>query len=141
MLTSSSSRIRRTGAALAAATFALTVVSACGSRDAPTGSGAKSYDKATTVTTKLLSFSPEKLTVKVGQTVTWHVADSIGHTVTTGTFKLGSEGLRTSENPDGVLDMPLKPGKDVTFTFTKAGDYVYFCSIHKGMNGEVVVTE
>lgn len=92
------------------------------------------------VTTKLLSFMPDKLTVKAGTTVVWKVSDGIGHTVTTGKFSLDGDGLRSEEEPDGVLDMPLAKDKTVSHTFDKAGTYTYFCSIHKGMNGEVTVT-
>jgi plastocyanin len=90
--------------------------------------------------TKLLSFEPKKLTVKVGATVTWEVSDQIGHTVTTGTFTVGGDGLRSAQQPDGTIDMPLTKGKSVSFTFGKPGTYTYYCSIHKGMNGEVEVT-
>src|SRR5215475_2699530 len=97
-------------------------------------------NNATTVVTKLLAFQPQKLTVKAGTTVTWTVSDSIAHTVTTGTFTLNGEGLRTEEHPDGTLNKPLSSGHDVSFTFTAPGKYTYFCSIHKGMTGEVEVT-
>lgn len=93
-----------------------------------------------TVTTKLLTYEPEELTVPAGTTVTWKAGDGVGHTVTTGTFTVGGDGLRTEENPDGQVDQPLSRGKDVTFTFDEPGTYTYFCSIHKGMSGEVVVT-
>ena len=72
--------------------------------------------------------------------MTWCDSDGIGHTVTTGTFTLGSDGLRTAQNPDGLIDKPLSKGKDVSYTFTKPGKYVYYCSIHKGMAGEIDVT-
>lgn len=94
-----------------------------------------------TVSTKLLSYDPQELTVKAGTTVTWTVGDNIGHTVTTGSFELGGDGLRTSENADGMLDQPIGPGKDATFTFEKPGTYTYYCSIHKGMTGVVEVTK
>lgn len=92
------------------------------------------------VVTKLLSFEPKQLSVKVGTTVTWEVSDQIGHTVTTGTFTLGGDGLRSEQHPDGTIDMPLAKGKTVSFTFDRPGTYTYYCSIHKGMNGEVDVT-
>ena len=104
------------------------------------GADASASGNASTVTTKLLDFTPEKLTVTAGTTVIWKVADGIGHTVTTGTFSLGGDGLRSAEEPDGVLDMPLAKGKNVSRTFDKPGTYTYYCSIHKGMNGEVTVT-
>jgi len=117
----------------------LTLVAGCGS-SASKSDGASGAAGKDTVTTKLLSFKPEKLTIKVGTKVTWTAGDGIGHTVTTGTFTLGSDGLRTAQNPDGLIDKPLTAGKDVTYTFTKPGKYVYYCSIHKGMAGEIDVT-
>jgi plastocyanin len=131
---------------LVAAAALLVLVSACGSSGGSSagssgkGASAPSSAAPNTVTTKLLSFMPQTLTVKAGTKVTWTDSDDIGHTVTTGTFTVGSDQLRTSEHPDGVIDMPLKQGTDVTYTFTKPGKYVYYCSIHKGMNGEIVVT-
>ncbi|SDI71598.1 Plastocyanin [Actinokineospora alba] len=101
--------------------------------------GAVSADSAT-VTTKLLDFAPEDLTVKKGTTVVWKVDGGIGHTVTTGTFTLGGDGLRNAEQPDGKVDLPLTKDREVSFTFTEPGSYTYYCSIHKGMNGKVEVT-
>ncbi|KAA1428667.1 cupredoxin domain-containing protein [Nocardioides antri] len=112
---------------------------ACSSDDA--GADPASPSDGKTVTTKLLAFEPEELTVKAGTTVTWTVSDSIGHTVTTGTFELGGDGLRTSENPDGTIDSQLAAGEDVSYTFTEPGTYTYYCSIHKGMSGVVEVTK
>jgi plastocyanin len=127
-------------ASLAGTSFALVALSACGSGGTADSGPAASGAKPDTVSTKLLTFGPEKLTVKAGTKVTWTDTDSIGHTVTTGTFTLGSNGLRTAEHPDGVIDLPLRKGKDVSFTFDKPGRYVYYCSIHKGMSGEIDVT-
>lgn len=128
----------RTAGALGVAALTVAIATGCGSSSTPASTS--HLDKATTVSTKLLSFVPAKLTVKVGTKVTWTDLDSIAHTVTTGKFVIGSQGLRTSENPDGLINMPLSQGKNVTYTFTKAGKYVYYCSIHKGMNGEIDVT-
>lgn len=101
--------------------------------------GAASADSAM-VTAKLLDFEPETITVKKGTTVVWKVDGGIGHTVTTGTFTLGGDGLRNSAQPDGKVDMPLTKDREVSFTFTEPGSYTYYCSIHKGMNGKVEVT-
>jgi plastocyanin len=125
--------------ALAVTSLALVSLTACGSSGTP-GASAGIHDRATTVVTKLLSFSPHKLTVKAGTKVTWTDSDSIGHTVTTGMITVGSDDLRTSEHPDGLIDLPLRKGKDVSFSFDKPGTYVYYCSIHKGMSGEIEVT-
>jgi plastocyanin len=123
---------------LGSAALGVVTLTGCGS-STPAATTTQT-NSATTVSTKLLSFSPAKLTVKVGTTVTWTDTDSIAHTVTTGTFTLGSDGLRTSQHPDGLINLPLSQGKNVTYKFTKPGKYVYYCSIHMGMNGEIDVT-
>jgi plastocyanin len=70
------------------------------------------------------SFGPGTLTVPVGTAVTWTNRDDIPHTVvsTDGAFK------------SKVLDTDEK----FSFTFSKAGSYPYFCSIHPKMTGKVV---
>jgi len=69
-------------------------------------------------------FEPQQLTVKVGQTVTWTNRDDIPHTVVcAGKFR--SKTMDT----DGTF----------TFTFTTAGEYKYFCSLHPHMQGVVKV--
>lgn len=129
------------GAFLLGAVLSLGACSSDGDTASPSPSASPSGNEGPTVTTKLLAFEPEELEVKVGTTVTWTVSDSIGHTVTTGTFELGGDGLRTSENPDGKLDQPIGTGKDASFTFTEPGTYTYYCSIHQGMSGVVEVTQ
>lgn len=113
---------------------------ACGSAEPTGGPAATPSGAANTVTTKLLKFEPEKITVKAGDKLTWEVSDGIAHTVTTGTFTVGGNGLRSAEQPDGQIDMPLTRDKKVSFTFAKPGTYTYYCSIHKGMSGQVEVT-
>jgi plastocyanin len=71
------------------------------------------------------SFGPVELTVPVGTTVTWTNRDDIPHTV------VSTEGVFKSK----VLDTDEK----FSFTFSKAGSYPYFCSIHPKMTGKVVV--
>ena len=71
-------------------------------------------------------FGPATLTVKVGTTVTWVNNDDIPHTVVANdhvTFK------------SKVLDTD----QSFSFTFTKPGEYPYFCSLHPHMTGKVVV--
>jgi plastocyanin len=81
---------------------------------------------APTVHISNFTFGPETLKVKVGQTVTWVNDDDIPHTVVSGTKLFKSK----------VLDT----GDSFTFTFTKAGAYGYFCSLHPHMTGKVMVT-
>jgi plastocyanin len=70
-------------------------------------------------------FGPAAITVPVGTTVTWINRDDIPHTV------VSTEKLFKSK----VLDTDEK----FSFTFTKPGEYPYFCSIHPKMTGKVVV--
>ena len=71
------------------------------------------------------AFGPTVITVPVGSTVTWINRDDIPHTV------VSTEKLFKSK----VLDTDEK----FSYTFTKAGEYPYFCSIHPKMTGKVVV--
>ena len=71
------------------------------------------------------TFAPQRITVEVGTTVTWHNEDDIPHTVTANNGAFRSK----------VLDT----GDRFTFTFAKAGEYDYFCSIHPRMTGKIIV--
>jgi plastocyanin len=71
------------------------------------------------------SFGPETLTVPVGATVTWVNRDDIPHTVV---------------STDGVFKSKVRDTDETfSYTFTKAGTYPYFCSVHPKMTGKVVV--
>jgi len=134
------------------ASAAAMLLASCGSSDPPTtgdstpttgdstGNAEPPSGAATTVLSKLLKFEPEKITVRAGTPVTWQAGDGITHTVTTGTFTVDDNGLRSAEQPDGQIDAPLTKDKEVSFTFDEPGTYTYYCSIHKGMNGEAEVT-
>ena len=89
-----------------------------------------------------LMFNPSTTTVKVGTTVTWRNDEPITHTVTSGRF-VGVDkttGLRSAQDPDGTFNAKLPgKGKTFSFTFTKAGNYTYYCDIHQGMNATITV--
>jgi plastocyanin len=70
-------------------------------------------------------FGAQTVTVPVGTTVTWTNHDDIPHTVvsTDGEFK------------SKVRDSDEK----FSYTFTKAGTYPYYCSVHPKMTGTVIV--
>jgi plastocyanin len=70
-------------------------------------------------------FGPQTLTVPVGTTVTWTNSDDIPHTA------VSTDGLFKSK----VMDTDEK----FSYTFTKAGTYPYYCTIHPKMTGKVVV--
>ena len=73
------------------------------------------------------SFGPVALTVPAGATVTWINRDDIPHTV------VSTDDSKTFKSK--VLDTDEK----FSFTFSKAGTYPYFCSIHPKMTGKVIV--
>lgn len=73
------------------------------------------------------TFGPATLTVQVGTAVTWINKDDIPHTV------VSTDDSKTFKSK--VLDTDEK----FSFTFSKAGTYPYFCSIHPKMTGKVVV--
>jgi plastocyanin len=89
---------------------------------------ASAQDKtASTAEVKIdnFSFGPAAITISVGTTVTWINRDDIPHTVVSTDKVFKSKVLDTDEK--------------FSYTFSKAGEYPYFCSIHPKMTGKVVV--
>jgi len=76
------------------------------------------------VTIDNFTFTPAELDLKVGDTVTWTNHDDIPHTVVSA-GKFRSKALDTDNS--------------FSFTFTAAGDYKYFCSLHPHMTGMIKV--
>ena len=72
-----------------------------------------------------LEFKPAKLTVKVGEKVTWTNNDDCDHTV-----ECKDAGMKS-----GVIHR----GDTFSFTFDKAGKYHYKCRLHPRMKGEIDV--
>jgi plastocyanin len=89
----------------------------------------KANDQSSAATAEVkidnFSFEPQTLTVTVGTTVTWTNRDDIPHT------SVSTEGVWKSK----VMDTD----EAFSYTFTKAGTFPYFCSIHPKMTGKVVV--
>jgi plastocyanin len=119
---------------LLAAVCALALVAAgCGSSSKKTtanpppaaSSTQPSSGGTVTVDMKNIAFSPNSVTVKVGQTVKWVNQDTVAHNVTaqSGAFKSTNFG----------------PGGSFTFKATKPGTFGYVCTIHPGMNGTLIV--
>jgi plastocyanin len=71
------------------------------------------------------TFGPDTLTVQVNSTVTWINKDDIPHVIAS------SDGLFKSKT--------LDTDQQYSYTFTKAGNYSYFCSIHPKMVGKIIV--
>jgi len=88
-------------------------------------------------------YLPTATTIQVNQTITWVNQDTEGHTVTSGKAG-GREGLLQNNmgQPSGLFDSgTIKPKESWSYTFTKAGQYEYFCTIHPWMDGYVIVNE
>jgi amicyanin len=71
------------------------------------------------------SFTPATASIPVGTTVTWTNHDDIPHNVV---------------SPERTFKSPVLDTDEVfSHTFTAAGTYKYYCSIHPRMTGQVVV--
>jgi plastocyanin len=71
------------------------------------------------------TFSPDTLTVPANSTVTWVNKDDVPHVITSNDGLFKSKALDTDDK--------------YSYTFTKAGTYAYYCSIHPKMVGKIVV--
>ena len=71
------------------------------------------------------TFGPATLTVPVKSTVTWVNKDDIPHVISSNDGLFKSKALDTDDK--------------FSYTFTKAGTYAYYCTIHSKMQGKVVV--
>ena len=81
-----------------------------------------------TVTMKNGVYSPNPVSVKVGQSVNWLNSDSIAHTATDpGVFDTG--GIA----PTSAADVPVP--------FNTPGTYNYHCTLHANESATIVVTQ
>ncbi|MBI5044534.1 MAG: cupredoxin domain-containing protein [Candidatus Levybacteria bacterium] len=91
------------------------------------------YETANTITSedqRVVSmndsmFTPESLTVKVGESVTWRNDGMTDHNIVS--------------DDDVFTTGVLAKGEEGSYTFTKEGTYSYHCSIHPEMTGTIVV--
>jgi plastocyanin len=77
-------------------------------------------------------FSPQRIQVVLGTTVTWTNQDAVSHNVTIAPVVMSS-----SNNWESGL---LSPGQSFSYTFTSQGTFQYHCLEHPGMVGIVIVT-
>jgi plastocyanin len=91
----------------------------------PTRAKSEGAASPTEVRVDNFTFGPATLTVPVNSTVTWVNKDDLPHVIasTDGVFK--SKALDTDDK--------------YSYTFSKAGTYAYYCSIHPKMVGKIVV--
>jgi len=72
-------------------------------------------------------YSPASLSVAVGDTVTWTNHDTAPHNVV------------VTDGPEKFTSPTLQQGQTFSHTFTKAGNYSYYCSVHPDMKASVKV--
>jgi plastocyanin len=103
--------------ATAAILLLLMAPSSSRSQEAPVKSAEVKIDNFT--------FGPQSLEVPLNTSITWINRDDIPHTV------VSEDGIFKSK----ALDTDDK----FSFTFSKAGTYQYFCSLHPKMVGKITV--
>lgn len=78
-------------------------------------------------------FTPNNIVVDEGTEVTWQNQDTIAHNVKKSADALDFGG------EFGVEAGQFGPGDTYSFTFDKAGQFPYTCTIHAGMSGTITV--
>jgi plastocyanin len=77
------------------------------------------------------AYQPNPIEVSIDDTITWTNDDIAQHTVTSG----------ENGEPNGEFDSGLlSTGATFEHTFTEAGEYPYFCTLHPNMVGTVIVS-
>ena len=75
-------------------------------------------------------YTPSKIVIKQGGSVTWVNEDVAFHSVTSGYY----------DKPSEIFDSEyLDPEESFTFIFENIGTYDYFCTLHPWMKGQVIV--
>jgi plastocyanin len=72
-----------------------------------------------------IKFMPAHVVVHLGQTVRWTNDDQTTHTVASSVLRIASEGI--------------PPGSTYTYRPRRRGRYPYFCTIHAGQTGVLIV--
>ena len=92
----------------------------------PTRARSEEAKSSTTeVTVDNFTFAPQALNVPVNSTVTWVNKDDVPHVIASSDDLFKSKALDTDDK--------------YSYTFTKAGTYPYYCSVHPKMVGKIVV--
>jgi len=121
-------------AALAALALGLAGCGGGTTEDTPTGEAANpgaserpmKEQAGTKITMKQIQFKPERVTVKVGDTVTWVNEEQIEHNA------VATEGADFRSELFGE-------GKTFEWKAEKAGMVKYVCTVHPGMDGTITV--
>lgn len=90
------------------------------------GGGPEAPPGGKVVDMKDTRFMPERIELRVGQTVRWHNSDSIPHNATADDERFRSPNLDQGEQFDWTADKP--------------GTVHYVCTLHPGQEGDLVIT-
>lgn len=107
----------------------------------PKGAANPDFDPQLTQERTEERYVPTKLVILVNDTVSWVNEDVEKHSVTSGESS-GRFGFTRGDmgKPDGLFNSGLfAPSQTWSYTFTSAGTFQYFCSIHPWMYGVVIV--
>ena len=119
--------MKRTSWILGIVATAILIVAAAGrSKNFSSAAAEEKPAAETAVKIDNFTFSPVTLTVPVGSTVRWTNHDDIPHTV-------------VSDDKTSFKSKALDTDDSFSYTFTKPGTYLYFCSIHPKMTAKIVV--
>ena len=104
----------------------------CGSSSSPSSTAPSSPTNSTSIVTIFITngvYSPNPLTVKVGQLVNWKDNDSIAHTATLsgGAFSFDTGSIA----PNSAADVPV--------AMTTAGTFTFHCTLHANETGTIIV--
>ena len=106
------------------------IAAGCGSGDEPAADadsgGAVSGQQVEMVD---ITFQPETIRVRTGETITWINRDSVQHDVVN---------VKEGEEPKSEL---FNEGQTYEFTPTEAGTIEYLCTVHPNMRGTIEVTD
>jgi plastocyanin len=118
VLSRTTPRVLRIGAALALAIGAVLAIPAILAADAPAAS-------AVDINIAKFAYAPKEITIKPGTKIVWTNHDETPHTVTSNDKSFASKGLDTDDKFE--------------HTFAGEGDFSYICTVHPFMTGVVHV--
>jgi plastocyanin len=103
-------------------------VAACGSSAAPPAKRPAATPTAPAVAAvemRHIRFLPHRIVVRLGETVRWTNDDPVAHTVASQSLRIASDAIR--------------PGETFAYVARRRGSFAYFCTIHAGQTGRLVV--
>ena len=87
---------------------------------------APAFGETITVAMGNVTYTPEKISARIGDTIVWINNDVFAHTATA---------------RDKSWDVNILPKKTGSYSVTKAGNIEYYCRYHPNMVGQIEVTE